>query len=1013
MKTFVNLSYAGIFWLWNMTFLLVVYIGILPFIAIPLTQAAFAGEIEPEFLISILGIVGTPTICTLVGCIWARNRPLELLRLFYGIEAPLFLLFCARSFLLRELTPASHLILGTILACVAAFSIELLWGYLGQPTKSDSSIPALSHSLGVVQIAPTNPKTKSWRTQSNSLFLQLPSPVRRKTKQILPWVQVAAHTLMLFVGVYVGALLLFYAIPVAAWLLKAFFSFEWIESFWWQLTHYFWQELWYIPVLTILFAGSATLFLGMPSMLAGLYIHSGQRILRAFSSQYGKMRITQATLSILTTWLVLYLAFQNQPQIKAFKLLENPPQTEGQRQELLAQSDEIRKGLLNAYLSPYRYLGTWEQSNQIRILYRSEFNLPEPMLQGIQNTYNSLVSPFLYRGDRKDDQKASQLYEQFFDTPIQKGERQAVLQALKSTAILDDAKAGVLNINQKKVWLKQQALTVQERGDWADIEIHETYNNQTFDVEEILYSFSLPESAVITGVWLGDTADLNQRFPFKVSPRGAAQKVYNSQVNRPRAVDPALLEQVGPRQYRLRAFPVPPKVRTWERREGNIERPTEMHLWLTYKVMRSEKGWELPNLGEKRNIFWTNQTQRLRNGKPVQGFEDNWLEASVPASKAANPNLRSSPLTPQQHQINLNGYQITAKPLTEKDYILPQNQRFAIVLDTSRSMGAHRQKLTETFDWLKKQGFTDHLFANNDADLYITAPTGIQPQRLDNLRQFNPQKATFYGTLQLKEMLHQFVQLQGETRYDGILMVTDEGSYELSQDKGEVAKISVPLWVVHLDALAPAYDDGILKAIQDSGGGVSWDLSEVLRRIATTQRLTESSVQDLNVNVVDGYAWWVKKVDNERTNEALQAVNSQSTPSNIQWVSFNAQQPKNEEGFAPLAARVLVRALSGKTDGKQVEQLDAIHAIAKTQAIVTPYSSMIVLVNDEQRKLLEQAEASSDRFERKVEDGKEQLNQPNNPLNAATVPEPETIVGLSAIAVFLAANRKRVRREPD
>ncbi len=87
-----------------------------------------------------------------------------------------------------------------------------------------------------------------------------------------------------------------------------------------------------------------------------------------------------------------------------------------------------------------------------------------------------------------------------------------------------------------------QQVTVKEHGDWADVELYEVYKNQTREVQEVFYSFSLPESAVITGLWLGDTNKLDQRFRFVVSPRGAAQKVYNSQVRRSRPIDPALLE---------------------------------------------------------------------------------------------------------------------------------------------------------------------------------------------------------------------------------------------------------------------------------------------------------------------------------------------------------------------------------------------------------------------------------------------------------------------------------------
>lgn len=188
-----------------------------------------------------------------------------------------------------------------------------------------------------------------------------------------------------------------------------------------------------------------------------------------------------------------------------------------------------------------------------------------------------------------------------------------------------------------------------------------------------------------------------------------------------------------------------------------------------------------------------------------------------------------------------------------------------------------------------------------------------------------------------------------------------------------------PLWVVHLGSLSPAYDDATLKAIQESGGGVCTEISEVLQRQATKAALGSSVV-----SVVDGYAWFMEKA-----------------PDNSQTV--DAPQNSNTQGFEPQAARQMVLGLSKQMDGK-IAQLDAIHAIAKTYKIVTPYSSMIVLVNDEQRQALKIAEAQKDRFNRSVEDGKEQLL--NNPFNAR-IPEPSTIIGLVAIALFLIRTRQR------
>ncbi|MGL5878324.1 MAG: hypothetical protein ACRC2V_11175, partial [Xenococcaceae cyanobacterium] len=53
----------------------------------------------------------------------------------------------------------------------------------------------------------------------------------------------------------------------------------------------------------------------------------------------------------------------------------------------------------------------------------------------------------------------------------------------------------------------------------------------------------------------------------------------------------------------------------------------------------------------------------------------------------------------------------------------------------------------------------------------------------------------------------------------------------------------------------------------------------------------------------------------------------------------------------------------------------------------------------------------ADRFDRKVENGKENLIKPNNPLNAAKIPEPSPIVGVVAIALLFFIDR--IRKSPQ
>ena len=81
-----------------------------------------------------------------------------------------------------------------------------------------------------------------------------------------------------------------------------------------------------------------------------------------------------------------------------------------------------------------------------------------------------------------------------------------------------------------------------ESDDWAEAELYEIYQNQTGQRQEVVYYFSLPESAVITGLWLGNSPDRNARFSYRVSPRGAAQALYRNEVNYNR--DPALVEEL-------------------------------------------------------------------------------------------------------------------------------------------------------------------------------------------------------------------------------------------------------------------------------------------------------------------------------------------------------------------------------------------------------------------------------------------------------------------------------------
>jgi putative PEP-CTERM system integral membrane protein len=898
------------FWLFNAALLFLGYLGLLPFLGTAFVTDAVAGELPWDFLLPLFGLVGVPTASAMMARLPVYRKPVSLIQVFYGAEAPLLVLCVIRFFCLRQLNPAVGLIL--ITGCLAICS------YLYRLIKGDSE---------------------------NSL---------------VAWVQLICQALMLVTACYLGVLTLIYAIPlVCGFFVGIFYIFTNSSSLLAFLQSLSFIVLYAFPIvltLTVLFAIASA-----PFGLVILYLKSWRSYLNYFTNRYGGVRAVLGTTGAILGWIFLLFTLQQQPQTWVLKALSQPVQTPEARQALVQKSAQVRDGLLNAYLSQYRYVDSSDRTTNVAYLYKSVFGFKEATTKSLDGIYKSLFAPFLYQGKSSDSKQANKLYAEFFDTPILRAERQEISAAVGATFNRGEAKAGLLDINQKKVWLKEQKVTVTPHENWGDVEIYEVYENKTFNQQEVVYHFSLPQSAVMTGVWLGNNGDRSKAFPFSVSPRGAAQQVYTQEVNR--RVDPALLEQIGPGSYRLRAFPV------------LTNQP--LHLWLKYKVLQEANtkagNFPLPLLSEKRNIFWTQDTKRTYNGKSVKNIDsETWFADRIGGKLIDRTN----------YTVDLPGYQVTAKP--ESNLRLPQGKKLAVLLDTSYSMTNRKtshSEIDETFKWLKSQ-----VTPSNDVDLYITASKGGMTQRIDDLQAFDLNKVTFYGTLQTYQMLQQFTQLKAKSNYDAIVLITDKGSYELSDEKNKIPKPPAPLWMVHLGGIQPAYDDPTFDAIQASGGGVGSQISEVIERMAT-QTYLGSNV----ASVSDGYVWEVKKSD----------VEAQSVA-----------PVQDRDDFMPFAARQLISYLATQKDLTDVKNLDEIHSIAKRSQIVTPYSSMIVLVDDRQRKALKDAEKQGDRFKREVED--KQLPQPANNLgipNVTATPEPAEwmLIGISALGLGAIAYRRQLQ----
>ena len=175
---------------------------------------------------------------------------------------------------------------------------------------------------------------------------------------------------------------------------------------------------------------------------------------------------------------------------------------------------------------------------------------------------------------------------------------------------------------------------------------------------------------------------------------------------------------------------------------------------------------------------------------------------------------------------------------------------------------------------------------------------------------------------------------------------------------------------IEIDKAAAAYDDDILDHIYRSGGGVATSVKSLSQQI---------SLNGINTRVVGDRLWRItpnRDADNISASADMKALAARQT---ILMNSFG-KAPTNET-------------------------LDKLHKLATTHDVVTPYSSMIVLVNDRQKEALKRESESNDRFKREGRSGEEALSRPGNAL-VSGVPEPHEWL-LIILSILILIWRKR------
>lgn len=739
----------------------------------------------------------------------------------------------------------------------------------------------------------------------------------------------------------------------------------------------------------VLFFGFIGLILVTPITNAIIYLKSFRAAYRNLKKRLPEKfaKIFLYSFIALYSLFVILLAWQKNPayiEQSRNQYLNAQSFEENQKvaSQIIKNEKEIKSNLIDAYLAPYRYIG----DSQIDILLRSyqkELNLEKKSAENIQNFFNTLAFPFIYHGNFKNDQKnAKNWYESLFDAPIQEGEKDKIISALQKTNTRDELKAGLLDKGKRAVLLKSRTVEAESKENYllAKVTIEEEFENTSNDLQEVYYTFSLPEDALITSLALGPQLE----FKGILAPKGAARRTYEKQIRR--NVDPALLEQIGPRQYKLRVFPIPAKNRPLFFLQRNLDQinPTEsiQRLKWEYLTLISENGISLPHYSEERNLY--------QDQKTVHKYmlNDQIIDTPPKSSHIANTQKafycqkQLFKTTIAQEAVYFFPYSSLCELKISKNQ-LPEainNTKMAVLLDASYSNGFK--------DW--NNYFTNKLplqklIAQNQIDLYYF--NSSLSHKININSQTFPLKLSILH-LGKTDRLQALASLKG--KYDLVLMITDESSFDTEMERLSLNNPSQPIYIIHLSENLPEYHDQLTKYILKSGGGVFQEPLDALQSYWQKRKIRLSSaIMNLNYMYADNHGLWLK---------------DGNFPPEIAFLPPIEVIDSSE--FKKLATHALLKNLIIKENIQNINVLNRIHTLAKQYSIVTPYSSLIALVNEAQKQDLKEAEKDSNRFKTNLDYGEEQLSDPSGQglLQIGAVPEPEEwlliISGLLILCYF-------------
>lgn len=636
------------------------------------------------------------------------------------------------------------------------------------------------------------------------------------------------------------------------------------------------------------------------------------------------------------------------PKLEEIISLDTFKQREEIAKDLIPHENQIKQFINDMYNARSRYLFT-KDDRFLAEGYKQIFKLDAQTSQFIQDAFLTLAYPFVYQLNIDNNQSAIKGYQYLFGySPLSNYDRYKTV-----------------DVKEVKLARRITNASYDYYGLLGKISIEDEYTTTSFRSQEVIYEFSLPNDAVITDLRLGPHLE----YKGTIAPKGAARKTYEKEVNKSR--DPALLEQTGPRQYRLRVFPIPGK-------NDNSLNGLNQRVQFSYVVAATADGFPLPSYTKIQNVLVDGSTIKsyILEGKSIQvGDEENFIKD--PLTKGSLVNLCDFvdmvPTSTSYASVSAYIVPHLSKSVVRDQAVcnknsglwLPnmmKNLNIAVLFDIS----IDNKKSTLPEQLRQFLLYDQRLIENNKIDLFYFNDHLSSPNIVTQRSVQKPFDITYFGESDLVKVLNSLKQ-----KYDFAIFVMG-GKNTLLSDVDNFLLPEYPVYFIHPNKSIPPYNSTLTNMVIASRGKIVDSFQEAFNHFILTKQLHQwdKTLAYLFVGPYWSIGARIKKdmLPPDRIPDDLYYQDAElEIFSDKKFVSYKDFPVSVGDPLTYEVSRAFLYETVSKHRSeilnKYIPLLDDLNNFARVSNMVTPYSSLIALVNEQQITNLNQQAQNYDRYD--------------------------------------------------